>query len=192
MTKEVVHFYKTWAPELSRRFDDISSARLYAPLSEWLPNTPSRVLDVGAGTGRDARWFATLGHDVIAADPVPELRTAQEVAWVTAALPELDGLEGPFDLITLSGVWHHIAPGMRDAAMARLAALTATQGRCLISLREGPASNPGTTWPAPVPQTSALATGAGFTLSAIIATSPQQARNRDAGVRFTWLALTRQ
>ena len=39
-----------------------------------IPATPSRVLDVGAGTGRDAAALAALGHSVVAVEPTPELR----------------------------------------------------------------------------------------------------------------------
>ncbi len=41
-----------------------------------IPTAPSRVLDVGAGMGRDTAALAALGHSVVAVEPVDELRAA--------------------------------------------------------------------------------------------------------------------
>jgi SAM-dependent methyltransferase len=47
-------------------------------LNHWLldliPQTPGTVLDVGAGSGRDAAWFALQGHDVVAVEPSNSMR----------------------------------------------------------------------------------------------------------------------
>lgn len=190
MTRRVDAVYAASAETIKPRFDQIDAASLYAPLAEWLPHRPARVLDIGAGTGRDARWFDGLGHQVTAVDPVAELRAPcpASISWHIASLPKLAGLAGPFDLITLSGVWHHIPPQDRDASMARIAALCAPSGICLMSLRNG-AGFESTVWPAEVPPTCAQAQIAGFEIAGIVATAPQQEANRQAGVRFTWLAL---
>jgi SAM-dependent methyltransferase len=54
--RKVVGSYEALPPE-----------RLHRWLDGLLPAVPALVLDVGAGTGRDAAWFAGLGHDVVAA-----------------------------------------------------------------------------------------------------------------------------
>ena len=197
MTDAVIAHYTQSAAELAARYDAISPDALYAPLSEWLPTRPARVADIGAGTGRDARWFASRGHTVTAIDPVPALRRdpcARDITWIKAALPDAALDRMPFAFITLSAVWHHIPDAARPAAMAQLRALTAAGGICAMSLRSGAADHVADTcndliWEAPVAQTSALAAASGFDVQAIVAASPQQKRNRDAGVRFTWLVL---
>jgi SAM-dependent methyltransferase len=40
---------------------------------ERLPSNPVRILDLGSGPGHYARRFATLGHEVLAADNSPEM-----------------------------------------------------------------------------------------------------------------------
>lgn len=194
MTNPVFAKYAGAADLLTVRFDEIDAATLYAPVADWLPPAPARVLDIGAGTGRDARWFAQLGHSVTAVEPVDALRTGDEedaITWVSSSLPDLAGVSGQFDLITLSGVWHHVHPDDRARALARIAALTAPRAVCLMSLREGPGVDMQTVWSVPTSEVCADAATAGFTPAAIVATAAQQKVNRVAGVRFTWLALQR-
>jgi protein-L-isoaspartate O-methyltransferase len=127
----------------SLRFDDVQREVLHL-----FPPPPARVLDVGAGTGRDAAALSRIGHRVVAVEPTPELRVAGErlrsglgVTWIDDALPELARVlkpEGGFDLILLTAVWMHLDAGAREKAMARLAELLAATGLITISLRHGP------------------------------------------------------
>jgi SAM-dependent methyltransferase len=39
-----------------------------------IPPGPRRILEIGAGTGRDAAGFAALGHSVVAVEPTAEFR----------------------------------------------------------------------------------------------------------------------
>lgn len=45
---------------------------------------------------------------------------------------------GPFDLVTLCGVWHHIDDEARQTAMESLSEMTAEGGLLIMSLRHGP------------------------------------------------------
>jgi MOSC domain-containing protein YiiM/SAM-dependent methyltransferase len=49
----------------------------------------SRVVDLGAGTGKLTRQLFVLGADVVAIEPIPEMRTKLE-----AALPQVEALGG--------------------------------------------------------------------------------------------------
>jgi FkbM family methyltransferase len=43
-------------------------------------NAPACVLDIGAGSGRDAAWLASLGYEVIAVEPSAAMvREAQRI-----------------------------------------------------------------------------------------------------------------
>ncbi|HYJ51710.1 MAG TPA: methyltransferase domain-containing protein [Allosphingosinicella sp.] len=86
---DILQGYAANAAELIPRFDALSTRDVLAPVAALLPARPSRVLDIGAGTGRDAAWLADQGHHVVAVEPVEELREAgmalhpsERIAWV--------------------------------------------------------------------------------------------------------------
>jgi predicted RNA methylase len=69
MNIDVYEGYRRNAEELIKRFEEISSADVLAPVIPFLGNLPARVIDIGAGTGRDAAWLAALGYSVVAVEP---------------------------------------------------------------------------------------------------------------------------
>jgi hypothetical protein len=62
-------WYDAHAPDLVRRYEAINPVSLHGWLSGLLPDAPGTVLDIGAGSGRDAGWFSAQGPDVIAVEP---------------------------------------------------------------------------------------------------------------------------
>ncbi|MEM8559261.1 MAG: class I SAM-dependent methyltransferase [Bacteroidota bacterium] len=115
-----------------------------------LPPPSSRVLDVGAGIGRDAAVLAGRGYSVVAVEPLAALREAGQqryaepgVTWVDDALPHLDtlGQAASFDFVLGSGVWHHLGLAEQAAALRRLAKLLRPGGVVALSLRHGPAGS---------------------------------------------------
>ena len=112
------------------------------------PAAPSHVLDIGAGTGRDAAAFARLGHTVTAVEPTPELRAHAHrlhgdlaITWIDDSLPDLDRVHAPgerYDLVMLTAVWMHLDKPQRAQAMARVAPLVRPDGVMVLSLRHGP------------------------------------------------------
>ena len=76
MTSRVLAGYADEAPVLIPRFEGLSSAEVNAPVVHLLAGDDLTFLDVGAGTGRDAAWFAGLGRQVLAVEPVRPLRQA--------------------------------------------------------------------------------------------------------------------
>ena len=107
------------------------------------------VLDVGAGSGRDSAWLAAQGADVVALEPSAAMRAeavrlhpSDRIRWLDDALPALTqtprlGLS--FDLILLSAVWQHVAPGDRERAFRKLVGLLKPCDLLLLTLRLGPA-----------------------------------------------------
>jgi len=116
---------------------------------ELLPASPASILDIGAGAGQNAAALAKLGHKVTAIEPMPEfLSSAQttykdlNVKWLNGALPELTCIspnDPNFDFVLINAVWHHLNEVERESAVTRLSALIKPEGRCAISLRNGPA-----------------------------------------------------
>jgi ubiquinone/menaquinone biosynthesis C-methylase UbiE len=53
------------ALDLLKRYESISFADVHASVLHLIPPAPYRVLDIGAGTGRDALGFVDRGHSVV-------------------------------------------------------------------------------------------------------------------------------
>ena len=143
-TTGVQGYYAESAERLGRVYESVSFEVVHEALLDLLPDPPARVLDIGAGTGRDAAALAGRGFRVDAVEPVAELRGVGErlhpgsgVSWRVGALPEIPDVQGPYDVVLLSAVWMHLLPEERPVAMRRLARLLAPGGILLITLRRG-------------------------------------------------------
>lgn len=201
MIEEVLAGYSAAAPDLIARYDAIPIREMFAPVEDLLPSAPSRIADIGAGTGRDAAWLASRGHAVTAVEPVAALREAgmalhpePAIRWLDDRLPELAALAGDeaaFDLILLIGVWQHLDDGQRRIAMPRLASLLAPGGRLILSYRHGPASAGRPVHAGRVEDTIDGAAQTGLALLRRRAAESVQAANRAAGVHWTWLVFAR-
>jgi len=141
-------FYSIHAHRLAPLYDSIPFDRIHAPLMNWLPYPPAHVLDVGAGSGRDAAWFAAKGYEVVAVEPVAEMMEHAKathphpnIRWVSDSLPALAKViasGSQFDLIHLSAVFMHLPKADRDRAFRKLTLLLNPGGRIHITLRQGP------------------------------------------------------
>jgi SAM-dependent methyltransferase len=184
-------------PELIAGYDALPPEQIYASVRDLLPTSPARIADIGAGTGRDAAWFAGQGHRVLAVEPVREFREAgmalhgDRIEWLDDQLPELAKLQqhGPFDLVLLCAVWHHLDSAARARAMPVLAQATAPGGRLILSLRHDPNADGRLSFPAPPEEAIALASEAGLDLTHRAETESVHAESRARGVRWTWLVL---
>src|SRR5207302_10251745 len=101
-------------PELLKRYESISFAEAHHTVIHLIPKEPCRVLDIGAGTGRDAAGFAAMGHRVIAVEPTEEMRCGAMalhpsplIEWLDDSLPDLARLRARderFDVVMLTAV----------------------------------------------------------------------------------------
>jgi SAM-dependent methyltransferase len=143
-------YYDDNAPQLAATYESLAATRLHAWFADCLPASGC-VLDVGAGSGRDAAWLASLGFEVVAVEPSAAMvREAQgyhasdRIHWIIG--DSLPGLERTlrygkaYDLILLSAVWMHVAPADRPRAFRKLVSLMKPGGRMAITLRHGPAN----------------------------------------------------
>lgn len=141
--------YDRAADVRAAEYDRLEPALVNAVLSAHLPATPARILDVGAGSGRDAAWLAGMGHSVVAVEPSPLLRGYIEEKANEAGgridvrdgmLPDLASLRADekFDVINMTAVWQHVTPKKRRDAFNKAASHLKPGGKLVISLREGP------------------------------------------------------
>jgi SAM-dependent methyltransferase len=200
MNQTVIQGYADDAEEFVRRYEAISCAEMYSVVAHLFPKKAGRLIDIGAGTGRDAAWFAARGFEVVAVEPVAEFRTAgvslhrsRRIAWLNDTLPELDlALQNgdTFDVVLVSGVWQHLDTQQRRVAMPNLAALVAPGGLVIMSLRHGPGAPERPCFPIPVDATIELAVTNGLELVFRQSTQSIQVQNRAAGVTWTWLVFS--
>lgn len=203
MRSEILKGYEEAADgDFIERVEAISSADLLAPAIKHIPKQPCHILDVGAGTGRDAAWFASLSHTVVAAEPVDALRqvgmekhTSPNILWIKDALPELShtiSLEQAFDIVLLCAVWQHLDDADRRIALSSLRSVTVDGGKVIISIRHGAGAPTRPVFPANVEHSARWAETVGLFVVDETTTQSVQSGNHQAGVTWTWLVLQAQ
>lgn len=198
ISNPVLAGYEAAAEVLIPAWEQLSPAQIYAPVRAFLPAMPGHVLDIGAGTGRDAEWFAGQGHHVIAAEPVAAFRAAGQgrrgVTWCNDSLPGLPSLRSSgrvFDLIIANGVLHHLPADQRLQAMTTLCSLMKPESRMILSLRHGPTPENHPGFPVNTDALIRQATGLGLSLlREQRGCASHQAGNRANGVSWDWLVFS--
>lgn len=161
-----IRWYQKHAQAAARRYESVAAEDLHSWLRKFLPEESGWILDLGAGSGRDAAWLAGLGHRVVAVEPSSEMRKEAKrlhpgtgIQWRSDSLPALRKLsrQDPFDLILISGVWQHVAKSDRKRAFRKTINLLKPGGVLAISLRHGPDSLGRRSHPVSVEEIEALA-----------------------------------
>jgi SAM-dependent methyltransferase len=193
--------YAEEAEELFRRHEGILAADVHGAVLHLIPTAPSRILDIGAGTGRDAAWFASLGHRVVAVEPTDALRLpamalhpSPQIEWLNDSLPDLAVLLARgerFDVVMLTAVWMHLDPPQRRQAMQNLAALLRAGGTVIMRIRHGPAPSGRRMFDVTPEETVEIAGMHGLQLVLNLRVESIQERNRAAGVIWTSLAFAK-
>ncbi len=141
-------WYDRHAVKVVPVYEAADPASLHAWLDGLLPASAGVVADIGAGSGRDAAWFASSGHEVLAVEPSAAMRehgarlhADTRIRWLADCLPSLAltlRLGLPADVVLLGGVWQHIAPADRPRSFRKLVGLLRSGGLLAITLRHGP------------------------------------------------------
>lgn len=145
-------YYQRHAADLADGYEALTFEAAHPSLASIvateLAGKTLRVLDVGAGTGRDAAWFSGQGHEIVAVEPSAAMRIVGKrrhvglsIDWRDDKLPVLAALRASgeeFDLIVASAVWMHIKPEDRQEALQSLMSLLDSGGLLYLTLRLGP------------------------------------------------------
>ncbi|MDX1587800.1 MAG: methyltransferase domain-containing protein [Oleiphilaceae bacterium] len=144
----MVDVYTQHARRFFDQYQTLGFEDVHAEWLQHLPDHPGFILDVGAGSGRDAAAMASRGWDVLAVEPAKGLRELGEqatqgtrVQWLDDQLPELDKVRSQatrFNLILVSAVWMHLPPSDREKAFRTLTELLTPGGILVVTLRHGP------------------------------------------------------
>ena len=146
--RDVVASYDVGAPTLVPEYESLSFEDIHAQVLDLLPNCAGCILDVGAGTGRDAAWFAANGHNVVAVEPSAQFRAvgqerhqSPDIRWMNDTLPALERVlrsKLTFDLVWVSAVWMHVPRSVRVRAFRKLVSVMSPGASMMFSLRRGP------------------------------------------------------
>jgi SAM-dependent methyltransferase len=142
-----IEWYNLHAESVIERHESIRATDANAWLRKDLPRSPARVLDVGAGPGRDAAWLYSLGHKVVAVEPsrrmaahANRLGRCRNIEWIDDRLPQLakvSARKSRFDFILSNAMWMHLAPDERAPAIASLLGLLLPGGMLAIAFSQG-------------------------------------------------------
>jgi SAM-dependent methyltransferase len=193
--------YADEAEDLFKRYEGIAAADAHRAVRHLIPTAPSRVLDIGSGTGRDAAWFASMGHRVLAVEPTDAMRLpamvlhpSPQIEWLNDSLPELALVRRRgerFDLVMLTAVFMHLDARQRQRAMPNLAALVREGGTVIMKIRHGPVPAGRRMFEITPEETIELARMQDLHPVLNLRTQSSQEANRAAGVDWTNLAFVK-
>jgi SAM-dependent methyltransferase len=140
-----IDWYDANADEAVALYESVPAVEVHGWLLDVLPKNSGLILEVGAGSGRDAGWLASLGHQIVAVEPSDRMRAfAQrlhadaDIRWIKDRLPGLENvfrLGLSFDLILLNAVWMHVRPNDRQRAFRKLITLLKPGGCIALTYR---------------------------------------------------------
>jgi SAM-dependent methyltransferase len=193
--------YADEAEELFKCYESFSAAEAHRTVLHLIPVAPSRILDIGSGTGRDAAWFAAMGHRVVAVEPTDAMRVpamalhrSPRIEWLNDSLPDLAGLLArgeKFDVVMLTAVWMHLDAQQRRSAMPNVAALVRAGGAVIMTLRHGPIPPGRRMFEVSPEETIDLAEMEGLQPVLNLRAESSQEANRLAGITWTSLAFVK-
>jgi SAM-dependent methyltransferase len=191
--------YAEEAEELFKLYESIPVADLHRAVLHLIPTAPGSILDIGSGTGRDAAWFASMGHRVVAVEPIDAMRIpamalhpSPQIEWLDDSLPDLALLLArgeKFDVVMLTAVWMHLDAEQRRRAMPNLASLVRQGGAVIMQIRHGPVPVGRRMFEVSPEETIELAQTQDLHPVLNLRTESRQEQNRIAGITWTSLAF---
>jgi SAM-dependent methyltransferase len=191
-SSDAVAWYDQHADGVVERHESVAPEKVDAWLENFLPSQSALALDVGAGSGRDAAWLVSRGHQVIAVEPSEQTRAhgvrlhgTDKIRWINDRLPGLENVHRigiSFDFILLNAVWMHVPPANRRRAFRKLVTLLKPGAWIAISFRQPDPGNPRSMFPCHVDELERLARIHGTFIERVETASDELARS---GIEWT-------
>ncbi len=143
MDRETHEYYESRAAEVADRYLSVQSPLGPQFATSFRPG--SRVIDVGAGAGRDLARLLCDGYDAWGIEPSAGLRTIAIArnpgirgrllpGSLPRGLPDLPSMGGPFEGAVCSAVLQHLPLGDLPEAVLAIGRLLGPTGRMLVSI----------------------------------------------------------
>ncbi|MCJ7450119.1 MAG: methyltransferase domain-containing protein [Candidatus Nanohaloarchaeota archaeon QJJ-9] len=139
--EETIEAYKNMAEE----YDDYHNSieEIEGTLKRFLEEVDGKkILDVGCGPGRDAKFFAKKGKDVVGIDPVKKFLEIAREKVPQAEFRKMDMRYLKFGDASFNGIWacaslHHLPKQEADKALEELHRVLKEGGTVHISVKKG-------------------------------------------------------
>ena len=189
--------YVEHAARLAERYETYDVTGLYDWFIGLMSPPPLKLLDLGAGTGREAMKFASLGYEVTAVEPTDAFRAiarakegANKVIWIDDSLPDLIKVPNQtFDIVTMLAVFMHLDQTERGLALQRISSLMSAGAFLFMTVRHGPVPEGRRVFQVPDEEVIKIADSVGLHLSHLSHASSIQPQNIEAGVTWSQLAF---
>lgn len=139
---ETIKVYEEFAEE----YDDISESKLENVVNHlrfFLERIEGDdILDLGCGSGRDAKWFSQKGKNVIGIDLSENLLDIAKKKAPNAVFKKMDMKNLGFDKERFGGVWasgsiHHISKDEAKTLLKEIQSILKQQGLLYTSVKKG-------------------------------------------------------
>ena len=199
MEQCVIDGYAEDSSFLIQSFEAISSPDLLSHVLDFIPQSNCRVIEIGAGTGRDAAWLASKGLNVSAVEPVLEFREAGKslhpsplIEWFNDSLPSLPKIirqQQSYQLALLIAVWQHVPKNDKITSLTNLHSILDQKGKLIISVRNGSGALNRKCYPTSSNETISIAQQCGLKLVFSSNAISVQKNNKKSDVTWTWLVF---
>ena len=145
--ERTIAWYDRNAPSLCMTYDKADPAALHGLLRHWV-KPGDRVLELGCGSGRDARFLASLGARVTATDGSREMLREAEAKgggpeYALLPLPagrkgiEAAGIAGAFDVVLAVALIMHFADDALRLVLRDIDSLSSPEAALILSFCTG-------------------------------------------------------
>ncbi len=136
---QTIEYYEKNVSAFIESTIDADVSELYRPFEKLL--TPGcRILDLGCGSGRDSKYFADKGYDVVAVDPSPAM-CAQTRSLVDIPVLEMKAEDIPFsnefDAVWACASLLHVSKDNQSKTLRSIGEALKTGGICYCSWKYG-------------------------------------------------------
>lgn len=137
--KDSVDYYETHAEEFIASTVNADVSKLYAEFEIYL-KPEYRILDLGCGSGRDSKYFAGKGYEVVAVDPSSAMcRKTEEFAGVTTCVMRAEDLsfENEYDAVWACASLLHVSRENQAVVLRKICQALRPEGILYCSWKYG-------------------------------------------------------